>query len=380
MYGQRVWISRESSRHRQYLRGALTMDTTIPKYLLVEDYIRQAIRQRKIVDKLPGERVLARELGYSYMTIRKAIDNLVAEGLLYKVPTRGTFVAERKSDKAKTRTIGYFLDSRIAGGLSSPYYAMIFNALEKQTAKAGYSLVYFTDSNESSLDKVLKKLDGVIASSFLRVEPLIQQIKAEIPVVAIDNSVADKSIPSVIIDNFNAELETVDYLCSLGHRRIGFITGLEDSDVGKNRYEGYKSGLLKNGIELDHELVFRGNYTFGSGVSGAEYYLSLKQRPTAIICANDSMALGAISKLHQEGLEVPRDISVVGFDDINIAGQVTPPLTTVSVPVDTIAERAFEMLQSQIEGKALDNRHVALEAHLVARSTSRAPREKIAAA
>ncbi len=356
------------------------MDTTIPKYLLVEDYIRQAIKQRKIVDKLPGERVLARELGYSYMTIRKAIDNLVAEGLLYKVPTRGTFVAERKSDKAKTRTIGYFLDSRIAGGLSSPYYAMIFNALEKQTAKAGYSLVYFTDSNESNLIRVLKKLDGVIASSFLRVEPLIQEFKSVVPVVAIDNSAADKSIPSVIVDNFNAELETVDYLCSLGHSRIGFITGLEDSDVGKNRYEGYKSGLLKNGIELDQELVFRGNYTFGSGVSGAEYYLSLEQRPTAIICANDSMALGAISKLHQEGLEVPDDISVVGFDDINIAGQVTPPLTTVSVPVDTIAERAFTMLQSQIEGKSLDNRHVALEAHLVARSTSRAPRKKIAAA
>jgi len=151
------------------------------------------------------------------------------------------------------------------------------------------------------------------------------------------------------------------------------MTGLEDSDVGKNRYEGYKSGLIKHGIELDPALVFRGNYTFGSGVSGADYFLSLSDRPTAIICANDSMALGAINKLHQEGLEVPRDMSVVGFDDIEIARQITPPLTTVSVPVDEIAGRAFDMLEKLIEGRNLENRHVALEAHLMTRDTSRKP-------
>ena len=349
------------------------MDTAIPKYLLVEDYIKQAIKQRKIVDKLPGERVLAKELGFSYMTIRKAIDNLVGEGLLYKVPTKGTYVADQKAQKPKTRIIGYFLDSRIAGGLSSPYYSMIFNALEKQTVRNGYSLIYFTDTSESNLHTVLKKLDGVIASSFLRVETLIQEIKAIVPVVAIDNSVSDKTIPSVIIDNFSAQVQSVDYLCSLGHKRIGFMTGLEDSDVGKNRYEGYKSGLIKQGIEIDPVLVFRGNYTFGSGVSGVEYFLSQADRPTAIICANDSMALGAINKLHQEGLGVPEHMSVVGFDDIDIARQITPPLTTISVPVDEIASCAFNMLEYLIEGKTLENRHVALDAHLVPRGTSDEP-------
>jgi DNA-binding LacI/PurR family transcriptional regulator len=349
------------------------MDTTIPKYVLVEDYIRQSIKQRKITDKLPGERVLASELGYSYMTIRKAIDNLVNEGLLYKVPTKGTYVADQKANKSRTRTIGYFLDSRIAGGLSSPYYAMIFNAIEKQTVQKGYSLLYFTDTGEANLKAVLNKMDGVIASCFLRVEGLVQEIKSAGPVVAIDNSVADKTIPSVIIDNFNAQIETVDYLCSIGHRNIGFMTGLEDSDVGKNRYEGYRRGLTRQGLDVDPTLVFRGNYTFGSGVNGAEYFLSLNKRPTAIICANDSMALGAINKLHQEGLEVPGDMSVVGFDDIDIARQITPPLTTVSVPVDEIARNAFAMLEALIEGKPLENRHVALAAHLKVRGTSCAP-------
>lgn len=348
------------------------MDTTIPKYILVEDYIRQQIRQRKITDKLPGERTLAAELGYSYMTIRKAIENLVSEGILYKVPTKGTYVADRKKNRSKTRTIGYFLDSHIAGGLSSPYYALIFNALEKETARNGYTLSYFTDANQSNLPKTLKKLDGVIASSFLRVESLIQEMKEFVPVVVIDNSTADKTIPSVIIDNFSAEVESVDHLCSLGHQRIGFMTGLEDSDVGKNRYEGYKNGLQKHGIGVDETLVFRGNFTYGSGVSGIEYFLSLEssQRPTAIICANDSMALGAMSSLHKAGLTVPDDLSVIGFDDIDIASQVTPPLTTVAVPVEEIAARAFAMLKALIEGQPLENRHVALPAHLVVRGST----------
>lgn len=351
----------------------MAADRTTPKYILVEEYLRQQIKQNGFSDKLPGERSLAADLGFSYMTVRKAVDNLVNEGLLYKIPTKGTFIADQKANKIKTRTIGYFLDSRIAGGLSSPYYSMIFNAIEKQATRNGYSLVYFSDTSESNLNVVLKKLDGVIASSFLRVENLIQEIKAIVPVVAIDNSVADKTIPSVIIDNFGAQIQTVDYLCSLGHQRIGFMTGLEDSDVGKNRYGGYISGLIKQGIETDPALVFRGNYTFGSGVSGAQYFLELKDRPTAIICANDSMALGAINRLHQEGLEVPRYISIVGFDDIDIARQITPPLTTVSVPVDEIASCAFNMLESLIDGRTLDNRHVALEAHLVTRGTCREP-------
>jgi len=349
------------------------MNTTIPKYRLVEDHIKQAIKQRQVIHKLPGERALASELGFSYMTIRKAVDNLVSEGLLYRLPTRGTYVADLKTQKPRTRTVGYFLDHRIAGGLSSPYYSMIFNALEKQTARKGYALVYFTETSGSTLRSVLGKLDGVIASSFLRVENLIQEIKAIVPVVVIDNSVADKTIPSVIIDNFSAQVESVDYLCGLGHRRLGFMIGQEDSDVGKNRYEGYKSGLIKHGVEIDPALVFRGDYTFDSGISGADYLLSLSDKPTAIICANDSMALGAINKLQQKGIKVPRGMSVVGFDDIDIARQITPPLTTVSVPVNDIAARAFAMLENLIEGRTLENRHVALDAHLIARDTSREP-------
>ncbi|MEM7565369.1 MAG: GntR family transcriptional regulator [Pseudomonadota bacterium] len=356
------------------------MEDTTPKYILVENHIKDQIKQKKLTDKLPGERMLASELGFSYMTIRKAIENLVNDGILYKVPTKGTYVADRKKQKLKTRTIGYFLDSSIEAGLTSPYYSMIFNALEKEAAKHDYTLVYFTDSETVKLNKILKKLDGVIASCFYRIESYIQRIKDSVPVVVIDNSASDKSIPSVIIDNFSALTDTIDYLCAIGHQRIGFMTGLEDSDVGKNRFEGYKTGLHKHNLVVDDELVFRGNYSFASGVDGAEYFISLDSQPTAIVCANDSMALGAMTKLHESDFKVPEDFSVIGFDDIEVASQIIPPLTTVSAPADDIAAKAFAMLKTMIEGKNPQNQHVALSTELVVRQSSAPPNHSIEAA
>ena len=355
------------------------LDPTIPKYQLVEDHIRKQIKQREIVDKLPGERVLAAQLGYSYMTIRKAVENLVTEGVLYKIPTKGTYVADGKKPKTRTKTIGYFLDSSIESGLTSPYYSMIFNALEKEAKRNDYTLAYFTDSESGKLSKTLKKLDGVIASCFYRIEEYIQRIKDEVPVVVIDNSASDKSIPSVIIDNFSALVDTIDYLCALNHKRIGFMTGLDDSDVGKNRFEGYKTGLTKHGVAVEDKYVFRGNYSFTSGVEGAQYFLSLDDTPTAIVCANDSMALGAMSKLNRENRKIPEDISVIGFDDIEVASQIVPPLTTVSAPANEIASQAFSMLKSLIEGKVPQNQHIALPAELVIRQSSATTRMNPAA-
>ena len=345
------------------------MDKKKPKYIIVEEKIRQSIKNRDIVDKLPGERTLAKEFGFSYMTIRKAIDNLVTEGVLYKIPTRGAFVADHKTGKKKTNIIGYFLDNNIVAGLTSPYYSLIFDALEKQATKHGYSLIYFSDFDSSSSIKHMSRIDGVIASSFPRIENTIHDINKKVPVVVIDNSSSDKTIPSIIIDNFNAVSESVNYLCKLGHKRIGFMTGLEDSDVGKDRYAGYISGLTTHGLKLNEKLVYKGNFSYESGREGADYFLSLKKPPTAIICANDSMAIAALGKITQEGLTVPDDISIIGFDDIAVASQIHPPLTTISAPINKIAELAVDMLISQIRSKTIENKHIALPAKLVRRNT-----------
>lgn len=345
------------------------MTSKTPKYVLVEEFIKRGIRNQTLVGKLPGERTLAKQLGISYMTARKAIDNLVGEGLLYRVPTKGTFVTDGEAPKNSKHTIGYFLDSGIEQGISSPYYSLVFNSIEKEAARHGYSVVYFSETGKTPIRDVLQRLDGVIATCFPRVERTIEVINETLPLVVIENRASDAAIPSVVIDDFAAEVEAVDYLCSLGHSSIGYIAGLGDSDIGRNRYAGYLHGLNSHDIEPDAALVFRGDYSFEAGVEGAGHFLSLDAPPTAIVCASDSMALGAMRRVHESDLTTPGDISVIGFDDIEFAAQVSPALTTMAAPVGEIAGRAFEMLRELIDGNDMGGRHLSLAANLVIRQT-----------
>ena len=345
------------------------MATNTPKYVLVEKFIKREICDKVFTGKLPGERMLAKQLGVSYMTVRKAVDHLVAAGLLLRVPAKGTFVADDAAPKSLKHTIGYFLDSGIVQGIASPYYSLIFNALEKEAARHGYSIVYLSETGRAPIHDVLQRLDGVIATCFPRVERVIDEINAALPLVVIENRASDAAIPSVVIDDVPAVAEAVEYLCLLGHVRIGFIAGLEDSDIGRNRYAGYLRGLRSHDIEPDEALVCRGDYSFEAGVAGAGHLLSLDTPPTAIVCASDSMALGAMRRIHESDQAVPRDISVIGFDDIEVASQASPALTTMAAPIGDIASRAFEMLRHLIDSKILDDRHASFEAQLVIRQT-----------
>ncbi len=357
------------------------MKDSVPKYKLAQQYIEDAIRTKQFVYKLPGERALAKEFGFSYMTVRKAVDILVSQGVLYKVATRGTFInGDRDRRRRKTnRTIGYFLDTRISMGIASPYYSMIFDAIEKEASDHGLSLVYFTERSEDQLQTVLSKMDGVIATCFPRNEGLIGKIKSLIPVVLIENSATDKSIPSVVIKNYDAIADCVDYLRGLDHENIGFISGLLDSEIGTKRLEGYMGGLEKNAISYDESLIYRGDYSFESGVRGADFFLQLDCPPTALICANDSMALGAVKRLRDRSVAVPDRISVVGFDDIEVASQISPALTTIAAPVEDIARLSFAMLMALVEGDGPEVQHMSLPARLVKRQTCRSPASPVAA-
>ena len=346
------------------------MDKQELRHIYAEKKIRETIRQLSAGDKLPGERTISKDLGISYMTTRKAIESLVAKGLLYKIPKKGAYVAGHKKATTKTRNLGYFLDSSIKGGLSSPYYSMIFDALEKEAAKKGYSLMYISNTGGSDFMEIAKKIDGVIISCFPRIEPLIQEIKERVAVVCIDNSSADKSIPSVTLDNFNSVAHSISYLCTLGHKRIGFITGLDDSDVGRGRLAGYLSALNNHHIAEDRDLIFRGDYTFSTGRRGADYFLSLASPPTAIMCANDTMAISAMKEISSRGLKVPDDISIIGFDDIVLSSQITPALTTVAVPVEEMAKRSIDLLRSEINDDGPKYQHTSLPCQLVLRETS----------
>ncbi|MBS3741773.1 MAG: GntR family transcriptional regulator [Candidatus Cloacimonetes bacterium] len=351
------------------------MENRTPKYICIKNEIVKRIKMGKIEDKLPGERVLAKEFEVSYMTVRKAIKGLVEEGILYKDATKGTFVSNRKISPKITKNIGFLLDESIKDGISSPYYSLIFKALDKEVKDTGYNLTLFSDLDDLNPLNNQKKIDGAIICFFPRIEEKIEDIKELIPIVLLDNISSDIAIPSVTIDNFNSSRKSANYLCSLGHKRIGFISGLLNSAVCRDRLLGYTSVLDQHDLDKDKSLIYRGDYSYESGESGAEYLLSLSKPPTAIMCANDSMAIGAMKIVQANGLAVPNDISIIGFDDIEVASRVYPALTTVAAPIKMIAQKSVEMLVSIIKGNNLDYQHKILPAKLIIRdSCGKAPK------
>lgn len=345
------------------------MNEREPKYIHIKNNIKESIENGIFVDKLPGERVLAKDFDVSYMTVRKAITELVEEGILHKFTTKGTFVSNRKISPKKTRNIGFFLDEKIKEGISSPYYSLIFKALNKTAKEKGYNILLFSDFDDLHPVKNQKKIDGVIICCFPRIEDKIQEIKKYLPIVLLDNIAADKSLPSVTIDNFNSCSNSTEYLWSLGHRRIGFISGLLDSDVCKDRLHGYTSTINRLGSKEDSSLIFKGDYSYESGEKAGKFFESLSDSPSAIICANDSMAIGAMKILQEKGLRIPKDVSVVGFDNIEVASRVFPGLTTNAAPIGKMAEKSIDLLLQSIDGTDIDYKHFILPAEFIKRDS-----------
>jgi LacI family transcriptional regulator len=199
-------------------------------------------------------------------------------------------------------------------------------------------------------------------------------VRAGVPVVAIASERFAGQISTVHIDDFRASRELTAYLIGMGHTRIGYIKGDPNQADSARRYEGFVSALKEAGIAQRRYLVQQGYFTYRSGLVAAEKLLALQHRPTAIIAANDDMAAAVISAAHRQGLMVPRDLSVVGFDDSSAATMVWPELTTVRQPTAAMADQAIDLLLRGIRNRAGKERvlvdHVV--AHVLVRRDSAA--------
>ena len=179
---------------------------------------------------------------------------------------------------------------------------------------------------------------------------------------------------AISLDNAQAARLAMAHLLDLGHRRIGFLSGVPGHPSSEARQESYLAALKEAGIRPARELIFPGNWEEDSGYAGGKALLSLAERPTAIFCANDTMALGAMRAAHEADLEIGYDVSIMGFDDIEAASHVNPPLTTIRQHLDRMGHVAFECIQQIAAGKQ-PQRRILLPAEMVVRqSTGPAPR------
>lgn len=194
-------------------------------------------------------------------------------------------------------------------------------------------------------------------------------IENEIPAIRISQR-PFAGLSWVSVSDEESAVEMTEHLLHLGHQRIGFIMGHPDHGSSHERLAGYRDALKRHHVGYDEELVEQGLFDHESGYAGARKLLCLKPRPTAIFASDDHMAIGVLAAAHEVGLEIPRELSVAGFDDTSFAKFAWPPLTTVRQPVAEIAQIATEVLLAELQGRNNDISSHRLLAELVVREST----------
>src|SRR5712675_1448761 len=245
--------------------------------------------------------------------------------------------------------------------ISNPFFSLILQGIEETAQREGYSvLVGDTQHDEAREERYAqmlrrKEADGLIFLGHRLPKEAAALVRAMAPrcapVVNGCEFTPRLGIPSVHIDNAKAAAEAMDYLYRLGHRHIGIITGPLVSPLSRDRLRGATARAKQQAAERDF-VVMHGDFSIESGAAAAERLLGRRERPTAIFCFNDEMAMGAIETARRRGLRVPLDVSIVGFDDIRFARCVDPPLTTIAQPMRAIGEGTVRLLLEILNGDA----------------------------
>ncbi len=219
----------------------------------------------------------------------------------------------------------------------------------------------------------LARLSGTLIDGAILVTPTVSEWDQRIPVVAIDPHTGGSDPPTVDSDNLGGARTAVEHLLGLGHRRIGFLAGRPDLLSAQLREQGYRQALAAAGIAVDDSLVRVGGFRAETATVPARELLDRPDRPTAVFAANDLTAIRTIEVARELGLDVPRDLSVIGFDDVPEASQYEIPLTTIAQPLHEMGERAMQLLLDLLEGRDVPRRHITLDTRLVVRASTSRP-------
>lgn len=244
--------------------------------------------------------------------------------------------------------------------VGNPFYSTILDSVVSEATTRGYGVLVASHQHEQGVERLSdyffsNRADGLLLFDGGVDTRMLQRIRVHggrLPLIVAYDEIPDPLTNWVVTNNREAAREAVRYLAGLGHTRIGHVTGYSRNEDPNERFEGYHQEMAALGLPVRPEWVLPGDYTMGSGIAAGETILALEERPTAMFMGNDEMAIGFISEMRRRGLDCPRDISVIGFDDISIAAHYVPPLTTMRQPRDTIARRATEALIDIIEDPA----------------------------
>ncbi|MEN6572236.1 MAG: LacI family DNA-binding transcriptional regulator [Anaerolineaceae bacterium] len=268
----------------------------------------------------------------------------------------------------------------LAPNVTNPYYAHILSGIGDAAANLGYSALIFTTADDLSRERegleMLKRhrVDGAILMASNLGGDWLLEYANQFPVVQCSEFDPSVDIPHVSIDNYQAAVQTMDYLLSLGHTRIAMVSS-ENQYLSTNlRLRGYRDTLATHGIEVREDYIAYAapDYSFTSGKARTRDLMNVDPRPTAIFCISDTLALGAITAAREMGFRVPENVTVIGFDDVEDTTKFHPYITTVSQPCYELGRQSMQLLYS-LMSQAKDVPHqVVLPHRLIVRESSAA--------
>lgn len=331
--------------------------------LNIDDIARMAYVSRSVVSRVLNdrpnvsaearERVLAVIEKYNYRP--SATARSLATDRTFEI----SILAPRKKDEV----------------FANAFWSLVFLGISEECTRRGYfvSLSMILGEMQDHLnDRIVygHNFDGYILISNEVADQVVPALrKRNMPTVLIGYDPAFPDLDSVEADNFTGGYRATEHLIGLGHRRIAALMGPLRTQESIDRLDGYKQALLDAGLPVDEALIVEGDYSQRSGWECTPHLLGHTPRPTAIFCASDAMAAGALLALHQAGLSVPRDVCVVGYDDLPNSQYTIPPLTTVRQPIYEIGRHAAAVVIDQIEGVRAAPEHAKLDVELVVRAS-----------
>lgn len=314
-----------------------------------------------MTDRFPKIRDVAIAAGVSTATVSRALSapDRVSE------TTRASVLKAIEETGYRINHAARNLRRRQAGGivvlvpnLANPFFSQILSGITAAMATSGYNVLIadtrragegdhrIADYLHNNRSDGLIVLDADLPSDVLSVS---ETTVRHPPIVFACEWLDGDPRPTVTIDNVEGARLAIGHLADLGHTRIGHLMGPPDNILTITRRHGARAALTEGALEIREDWFFTGDFSLASGAAAADRWLALEERPSAVFCASDAMACGFIGALHQHGVSVPRDVSVVGFDDIEIAAHFVPSLTTIAQPRALIGETAAKTLLGLIE-------------------------------
>lgn len=353
----------------------------VPQYQLIYEDLKKKIEEGVYAPgaQLPFERELSEQYGVERITVRKSLSLLVQDGLIDKRAGLGSFVHQNTSDQARkaSDTILFVMrkNQNDIRSNASAFNAQMFFPMEQVCSEKGFTLLYTGLSPEDDIAEPVRRhnVAGIFLVSTLA-QNVYQRVRdLDVPAVCINH--LDSRFMSVMPDNYSGVHAAMEELFTFGHRKIAYVNGMKEAINASERFTSYYMALCLHGESLRPEWIMNGEWTYDSGfaqMSQLLHDLPARDYPTAVVAASDMMAIGCIDAIKKAGLRVPEDISVIGFDDIDMSRFCTPQLTTVRTDSASMARIAFDHLSRSISctaGEDKDKYVIRLPAKLIRRQS-----------